>query len=192
MKTNEINAAIAELTALTWDLETAYIENGGEVTEETEKMEAVMAEVKELLNTEGVDSLGRWLKAKQDEIVAAKAEVAAAQSRVKSLQKTEEYIKSLISRVLVATGEEKVKGTYYSFAQSMSTKTSVLAEALDDKYLEVVTAAARKAGLPECVDVALKTTTTRLKDAGEDMAAFVNVESSPSVKFTKPRAVKEA
>lgn len=68
MNTQEINEAIAKLNGLTWDLENAYIENGGEVTEETEKMEAVLAEVKGLLTTEGVDSLGRWLKAKQDEI----------------------------------------------------------------------------------------------------------------------------
>lgn len=191
MNTQEINAALAALNATSWDLETAYIENGGEVTEETETLEARLAAVKELLTTDGVDSLGRWLKAKQDEIVAAKAEKAAADARIKALQKTEEYIKGEISRILIATGTEKVKGTFYSFAQATSTKTSVLTEALDDAYLEAVTAAARAAGLPDCVDVALKTTTTRLKEAGEDMAAFVEVESSPSVKFTKPRAVKE-
>lgn len=191
MNTQEINAALAALNATSWDLETAYIENGGEVTEETENLEARLAAVKELLTTDGVDSLGRWLKAKQDEILAAKAEKAAADARIKALQRTEEYIKGEISRILIATGTEKVKGTFYSFAQATSTKTSVLTEALDDAYLEAVTAAARAAGLPECVDVALKTTTTRLKEAGEDMAAFVDVESSPSVKFTKPRAVKE-
>ena len=191
MNTQEINAALAALNATSWDLETAYIENGGEVTEETENLEARLAAVKELLTTDGVDSLGRWLKAKQDEILAAKAEKAAADARIKALQKTEEYIKGEISRILIATGTEKVKGTFYSFAQATSTKTSVLTEALDDAYLEAVTAAARAAGLPECVDVALKTTTTRLKEAGEEMAAFVDVESSPSVKFTKPRAVKE-
>lgn len=191
MNTQEINAALAALNATSWDLETAYIENGGEVTEETETLEARLAAVKKLLTTDGVDSLGRWLKAKQDEIVAAKAEKAAAYARIKALQKTEEYIKGEISRILIATGTEKIKGTFYSFAQATSTKTSVLTEALDDAYLEAVTAAARAAGLPDCVDVALKTTTTRLKEAGEDMAAFVEVECRPSVKFTKPRAVKE-
>ena len=191
MNTQEINEAIAKLNGLTWDLENAYIENGGEVTEETEKMEAVLAEVKGLLNTEAVDSLGRWLKAKQDEIKTAKAEKAAADARIKSLQKTEEYIKSLVSRVLIATQTDQVKGTYYSFSQSTSTSTSVLTEELDKKYLEKVTKAARKAGLPECVDVALKTNVTRLQEAGEKMAKFVEVETNPAVKFTKPRAAKE-
>ena len=191
MNTQEINAAIAKLNGLAWDLENAYIENGGEVTEETEKMESLLAEVKGLLTTEGVDSLGRWLKAKQDEIKTAKAEKAAADARIKSLQKTEEYIKSLVSRVLVATQTDQVKGTYYSFSQSTSTSTSVLTEALDKKYLEKVTKAARKAGLPECVDVALKTNVTRLQEAGEKMAEFVEVETAPAVKFVKPRTPKE-
>ena len=191
MNTQEINEAIAKLNGLTWDLENAYIENGGEVTEETEKMEAVLAEVKGLLNTEGVDSLGRWLKAKQDEIKTAKAEKAAAEARIKSLQKTEEYIKSLVYRVLKATDTDQVKGAYYSFSRATSTSTSVLTEALDKKYLEKVTKAARKAGLPDCVDVALKTNATRLQEAGEKMAEFVEVATSPAVKFTKPRAAKE-
>ena len=191
MNTKEINAALASLNATAWNLESAYIENGGEVTEETEELENRLAAVRELLTTEGVDSLGRWLKAKQDEITAAKAEKAAADSRIKALQKTEEYIKGEISRILIATGTEKVKGTYYSFQQSTSTKTYVLTEALDDAYLDLVTKAARAAGLPGCIDVSLKTTSTRLKDAGDDFAAFVEVDCQPSVKFTKPRAVKE-
>ncbi|MBR0246031.1 MAG: siphovirus Gp157 family protein [Bacteroidales bacterium] len=191
MNAQEINAAIGKLNGLTWDLENAYIENGGEVTEETEKMEGLLEEVKGLLTTEGVDSLGRWLKAKQDEIKTAKAEKAAADARIKSLQNTEEYIKSLVSRVLIATQTNQVKGTYYSFSQSTSTSTSVLTEALDKKYLEKVTKAARKAGLPDCVDVALKTNATRLQEAGEKMAEFVEVATSPAVKFTKPRAAKE-
>lgn len=189
MNTNEINSAIAELKALTLDLEYEYIENGGEVTEETEKMEAILAEIKNLLNTDGVDSLGRWLKAKQDEIAAAKAEVAAAQSRVKSLQKTEEYIKGLISRVLIATETEKVKGTYYSFAQSTSTKSSVNQEALDAKWLDKAEKAVRKAKVPTYIQVALKTTTTALREA--EALEFLEETTAPSVKFTKPRAVKE-
>lgn len=189
MNTQEINAALAALTHTSWDLEAAYIENGGEVTEETEKMEAVLAEVKGLLTTEGVDSLGRWLKAKQDEIKTAKAEKAAAEARIKALQRTEEYIKSEISRVLIATDTEKVKGTYYSFAQATSTKSSVNQEAIDAKYLAAAEKAIRKAKVPEYIQVALKTTSTALKEA--EALEFLEITETPSVKFTKPRAVKE-
>lgn len=189
MNTQEINAALAALTHTSWDLEAAYIENGGEITAETEEMEAKLAAVKELLTTEGVDSLGRWLKAKQDEIVAAKAEKAAADARIKALQRTEEYIKSEISRVLIATDTEKVKGTYYSFAQATSTKSSVNQEAIDAKYLAAAEKAIRKAKVPEYIQVALKTTSTALKEA--EALEFLEITETPSVKFTKPRAVKE-
>lgn len=191
MELHEINAAIEQLNRTAWDLENAYIENGGEVTEDTEALEAAGETLRELLTTEGVDTLGRWLKSKQDEIATAKAEKAAADARIKSLQKTEEYIKGRITEILQATGTEKVKGTFYSFAQTTSRKTSLLTEALDDAYLDLVTEAARNAGLPGCIDVALKTTSTRLQEAGAEFDAFVEVEETPSVKFTKPRAPKE-
>lgn len=191
MNTSQINEALEALSRTSRRLEDAYEENGGEVTEYTEQLEADLEAVKDLLNTEGVDSLGRWLKSKQDEIEAAKAEEYAARQRVKSLKRTEEYIKGEIARVLRATGTEKVKGTYYSFAQATSTKSTVKDEALDEAYLDLVTEAARAAGLPGCIDVALKTNTTRLNEAGEDFAAFVNVETTETVKFTKPRKPKE-
>ena len=151
MNAQEINNALMELSRITWELENAYIESEGEVTEETESMEQAADTIKELLTTEGADSLGRWLKAKQDEIATAKAEKAAADARIKSLQRTEEYIKSQISLILRATDTEKVKGSFYSFAQSTSTKTSLNSEALDDKYLSRVLIAARTAGLPDCI-----------------------------------------
>ena len=191
MTTQEINAALSTLSAVTRELEEAYIENGGEVTDLTEEMEQSVTAIKELLTTEGVDSLGRWLKAKQDEIATAKAEKAAADARIKSLQKTEEYIKGYISLVLRTTDTDKVKGSFYSFAQSTSVKSTLNGEALDDAYLSKVLVAARTAGLPDCIDVELKTTTTRLKEAGEEFEQYISVETAPSVRFGKPRAAKD-
>ena len=189
MELHEINAAIEQLNRTAWELESAYIENGGEVTEDTEALEAAGETLRELLTTEGVDTLGRWLKSKQDEIATAKAEKAAADARIKSLQKTEEYIKGRITEILQATGTEKVKGTYYSFSQYTSSKSSVNQEALEDKYQAKAEAALRHALIPEYVHVVLKATTTELKEAGA--LDFVLTEETPSVKFTKPRAPKE-
>ena len=191
MNYTQISDALAALSKTTRTLEDAYCDNGGEVTEETEALEATKEALRELLTTEGVDSLGRWLKAKQDEIETAKAEKAAADRRLKSLKASEDFIKHEIRFILNATETEKVKGTYYSFAKATSTKSSVLTDALDDAYLDLVTEAARAAGLPGCIDVALKTTTSRLNEAGEDFAVFVDVETSDTVKFTKPRKVAE-
>lgn len=189
MNTQDINEAIMQLATSAWHLEQAYIENGGEVTEDTEAMEQDVEYLKQLLTTEGVDSLGRWLKGKQDEIATAKAEKAAAEARIRSLQRTEAYIKERISEILRVTETEKVKGSFYSFSQTTSTKTAIDEQALDDEYLSRVLIAARTAGLPDCIDVELKTTTTRLREGGLDK--YVAETSTPTVKFVKPRANKE-
>lgn len=69
MTHTDIRSALAELSAIASDLERIYLENGGEVTEETASLEDRLSVIQELLTTEGVDDLGRWLSAKQDEIV---------------------------------------------------------------------------------------------------------------------------
>lgn len=192
MTTKDIDGMLYALSAATRELEETYTETGGEVTPETEALENKLAAVNELLTTEGVDSLGRWLKAKQDEIAAAKAEKAAADARLKSLQKTEDYIKWKIAEVLRQTGTEKVKGTYYSFAQAVAVKSTVKTDALNDAYLNLARVAAHAHGLPDWCDVTLKTTTTEIKESGDpDAAAFMQIDETPSVRFTKPRAVKE-
>ena len=192
MNIQEINNAIVALQRAAWDLENEYMENGGEVTENTEQIEQQMDVIRELLTTEGVDSLGRWLKSKQDEIATAKAEKQAAEQRIRSLQRTEEYIKDRIGQLLRATDTEKVKGIYYSFAQAVSTKNSVNTEAINDSYLNVVKEVVRQAGLPDYIDVELKTTATRLKEAGEDAACYLVETTTDTIRFTKPRAAKEA
>lgn len=189
MNNQQINEAIMMLRENTMVLEQTFIDNGGEVTEDTERMAEDIAALQALLNTEGVDSLGRWLKGKQDEIAMYKAEKAAADARIKAAQKTEAYIKEQINRILVATETEKVKGSFYSFAQTTSTKSAVDEQALDDAYLSKVLIAARTAGLPDSIDVELKTTTTRLKEGG--LEQYVTETSTPTVKFVKPRAAKE-
>lgn len=189
MNNQQINEAIMMLRENTMVLEQTYIENGGEVTEDTERMAGDIAALQVLLQEEGVDSLGRWLKSKQDEIAMYKAEKAAADARIKAAQKTEAYIKEQIDRVLVTIGEEKVKGSFYSFSRYVSTKSAIDEQALDDEYLSRVLIAARTAGLPDCIDVELKTTTTRLKEGG--LEQYVAETSTPTVKFVKPRAKKE-
>ena len=64
MNNNEIKAALAALSETMFLLEEEYMENGGEVTEYTATMEANIERLKILLTTEGVDSLGRWMKSK--------------------------------------------------------------------------------------------------------------------------------
>lgn len=191
MKTNEIQRAIEELAVMSYRLEDAYVENGGEVTEDTEDQERQIAALRELLTTEGIDSLGHWLKGKEDEIKNLKAEKAYIDRRIKANENTADYIKHLGNAILKAAGVEAVKGALgYKFQRYESVKTSVNSEQLDADWQEVATKAVRDAGLPDCIDVALKTNATRLTDAGFDN--YVNRETSDTCKFTKPRAAKEA
>lgn len=186
----EIQDKLRELSMASYKVEQAYIDNGGEVTEETEALEAQKAAIRAFLEDEGaVDALGRWHKAKEDELATFKAEKAAAEARIKAAQNSLDFIKAKVAEVLRAIGKEKVKGTYYSYAQATSTKNSVMTEALDDAYLDMVTEAARNAGLPAGIDVALKTNVTRLQESG--LPQFINEEQTQTSKFTKPRKPKE-
>lgn len=190
MTTQEINAALGTLTELTNELEQMYIENGGEVTPEAEQLEMAITATIELLK-EGRDDLGRWYLALNNTEAAYKAERAAADARIKSTHRTIEYVKGLINLVMDRLGVDKVKGTFYSFSKAESVKSTIDEQALDDAYLSKVLVAARTAGLPDCIDVELKTTTTRLKEAGEEFEQYISVETAPSVRFGKPRAAKE-
>ena len=74
MDYKEMNQVLANLDQAINTLEETNIENEGEVTEETEQMEAEISGLQELLSTEGIDLLGGWLKAKEDRKKSLKAE----------------------------------------------------------------------------------------------------------------------
>ena len=189
MTYKDIQDALATLNRLSIELEDQYIESEGEVTEATEEMEARKAAVQDLLQNDGIDSLGRWLKTKEDEVKMWKAEKAAADRKVKSAQNTVDFVKAKITEVMVMTGMDKAKGAYYSFSRYVSEKASVNQDELDRLYLSIVTSAARDAGLPDFVDVQLKTTTTALKEA--EATDLLDVTTGDAVRFTKPRGAKE-
>lgn len=191
MDNKQIKQATDDLAIMTYLLEQDYINNEGEVTDETERKERQIAALKELLTTEGIDSLGHWLKAKEDEIKTLKAEKEYIDRQIKAHNATIDYIKYTANGILKAAGVEAVKGALgYKFTRYESVKTSVVTEKVDEDWLEVATEAARNAGLPACIDVALKTTATRLLEDGRDN--YVNVETADTCKFNKPRAAKEA
>lgn len=189
MKYQDIQDALATLARLSYELEDKYIENEGEITEETERLEAQKAAISDLLTGEGVDMLGRWLKSKEDELKTWKDEKAVADRRIKSVKNTIDFVKAKITEIMEATGLEKVKGSYYSFTKSVSETSTVNAEELDRIWLDVATSAAHDAGLPAYVDVVLKTTATTLKEWGA--TEFLCTNSTDTVRFTKPRGGKE-
>ena len=194
MDYKELQQALSQLEEVMNNLEELYILNEGECTEESEKMEVEVDTLKELLSGDGIDMLGRWLKSKEDRKKALKAEKDYITRQMASIDKGIEYIKSMINKVMVATGLEKVKGDRgYSFATTTSTKTDINKDVLKALYADKVEEAIRSAHIPAYVGVTLTASSTKATELGVvegDEDIFVTM-SKPSVRFGKPRANTE-
>ena len=194
MDYKELQQALSQLEEVMTNLEELYILNEGECTEESERMEVEVDTLKGLLSGDGIDMLGRWLKSKEDRKKALKAEKDYITRQMASIDKGIEYIKSMINKVMVATGLEKVKGDRgYSFATTTSTKTDINKDVLKALYADKVEEAIRSAHIPAYVGVTLTASSTKATELGVvegDEDIFVTM-SKPSVRFGKPKANTE-
>ena len=194
MDYKELQQALSQLEEVMNNLEELYILNEGECTEESERMEVEVDTLKKLLSGDGIDMLGRWLKSKEDRKKALKAEKDYITRQMASIDKGIEYIKSMINKVMVATGQEKVKGDRgYSFATTISTKTDINKDVLKALYADKVEEAIRSAHIPAYVGVTLTASSTKATELGVvegDEDIFVTM-SKPSVRFGKPKANTE-
>lgn len=195
MNTKEINELLSTLSAVTESLESLYTENEGECTEQTEKMEVEIDTIKELLTTEGIDSLGRWLKSKEDEKKSLKAEKDYISRRMQAVDKTIDYIKSMVNIVMRDTGTDKIKGEHgYCFQTYTSDTTDVDKTNLRTIYEQKILQAMVEAHIPAYVTVTLNASPSIAREVGviEGDEVIFNRHVTPTVKFTKPRASKEA
>lgn len=194
MDYKELQQALSQLEEVMNNLEELYILNEGECTEESERMEVEVDTLKELLSGDGIDMLGRWLKSKEDRKKSLKAEKDYITRQMASIDKGIEYIKSMINKVMVSTGVEKVKGDRgYSFATTTSTKTDINKDVLKALYGDKVEEAIRLAHIPAYVGVTLTASSTKATELGVvegDEDIFVTM-SKPSVRFGKPKANTE-
>jgi len=194
MEYKELQQALSQLEEVMNNLEELYILNEGECTEESEKMEVEVDTLMELLSGDGIDMLGRWLKSKEDRKKSLKAEKDYITRQMASIDKGIEYIKSMINKVMVATGLEKVKGDRgYSFATTTSTKTDINKDVLKALYADKVEEAIRSAHIPAYVGVTLTASSTKATELGVvegDEDIFITM-SKPSVRFGKPKANTE-
>ena len=194
MDYKELQQALSQLEEVMNNLEELYILNEGECTEESERMEVEVDTLKGLLSGDGIDMLGRWLKSKEDRKKALKAEKDYITRQMASIDKGIEYIKSMINKVMVATGLDKVKGDRgYSFATTTSTKTDINKDVLKALYADKVEEAIRSAHIPAYVGVSLTASSTKATELGVvegDEDIFVTM-SKPSVRFGKPKANTE-
>ena len=190
MNHREINETLAALNEAAFLLDEEYMENGGEVTDETLAQEEYIEQLKSLLEGEGIDSLGRWLKSKEDLAKSLKAEKDSITRQIKKTEDGIEYIKSQIYKVLTALGKEKVKGTCYSFAPVLKHKTEVDKEILEEKYLAIVNNALEQI-LPPWISFKLSASVKAVPGDMEELPSEFKVVETPSCKFVKPRAKKE-
>lgn len=195
MDYKEMNQVLADLDQAMHTLEDLYIEGEGEVTEETERLEAQISGLQELLTKEGIDLLGAWLKSKEDRMKALKAEKDYISRQILANDTTIEFIKDKITEVMKATGQEKIKGERgYSFTASHSVKTEVDKDELKRIYADRVEQALRAADIPEYITVTLGASVKAFEGSVhdvEDWCIFNTVEKD-TVTFRKPKASKEA
>lgn len=189
-----MNQVLATLDQAINSLEETYMENEGEVTEETEHMEAEISGLQELLSTEGIDLLGGWLKAKEDKKKSLKAEKDYITRQMSAIDETIEFIKGEINQVMVATGKDKIKGDRgYSFTTTHSVKTDVDKDVLKALYADKVEEAIRAAHIPAYIGVSLTASSTKANELGVlegDKEIFSTTEKD-TVTFRKPKASKE-
>ena len=194
MDYKEMNQVLADLDQAMHTLEDLYIEGEGEVTEETERLEAQISGLQELLTKEGIDLLGAWLKSKEDRKKALKAEKDYISRQILANDTSIEFIKDKITEVMKATGQEKIKGERgYSFTASHSVKTEVDKDVLKYNYDFKVEQAIRAAGIPDYIGFSLTASCSKVGDDGLsdcDENLFVITEKD-TVTFRKPKASKE-
>ena len=195
MDYKELNQVLATLDQVTNALEETYMENEGEITEETEQMEQEISGLQELLTTEGIDLLGGWLKAKEDKKKSLKAEKDYITRQMAAIDETIDFIKDKVTEVMKATGQEKIKGDRgYSFTATHSVKTDVDKDVLKALYADKVEEAIRAAHVPAYVDVSLTASSTKANELGimEGDEEIFSTTEKDTVTFRKPKASKEA
>ena len=194
MDYKEMNQVLATLDQATIALEETYIENEGEVTEETEQMEQEISSLHELLTTDGIDLLGGWLKAKEDKKKSLKAEKDYITRQMAAIDETIDFIKDKVTEVMKATGQEKIKGDRgYSFTTTHSVKTDVDKDVLKALYADKVEEAIRAAHIPAYIGVSLTASSTKANELGimEGDEDIFSTTEKDTVTFRKPKASKE-
>lgn len=190
MNYKDINEALEALFSSSRNIEELYIENGGEVTEETEAMEAEIKAIADLLEGEGIDSLGRWLKSLEDKKQAIKNEKAKIALVEKAVDNSIDFVKTAVGKVLRAIGKDKAKGLLYSFSTSVSDTTKADNAAIKELYHEQAKQALLDAGIPAHITCTLGASSSLVPE-GEELPAYFTRTIKETAKFTKPRNVKE-
>ena len=194
MNNKEINSLIESLNASMLAFENYMVENEGVCDEASDQIEEQIGILKELLTTEGIDSLGRWLKAKEDEIKSLKAEKDYITRKINAATGTIDYIKTQMNKILTTAQMQEIKGVNgYKFQVTTSIKTEVDKEILKELFQDKVEKKLRGGKnpvIPADVTFSLGASVSLVPE-GAVLPSYYIRTSSPSCKFSKPRASKE-
>lgn len=189
MDYKELKNNIDALAENAMRLENLYEENGGECSDETEALEEMEAELRRLLESDGMDLIGQWLKAKEDRKVSLKAEKDYITRQIAACDRSIDFIKAKAAEIMAALGKDKIKGERgYSFSAYTATKTTVNKDELNKEFKSKVDDALSGV-LPNDVTVTLGASVSLIPE-GEELPAYYDRTQAPSVKFGKPRANK--
>lgn len=190
MDYKQIKEAVSRLNELENNLAYEYEDNGGEVTASTEAKEEEIAILGQLIEGEGIDDLGRWLRSLEDREASYKDEAAKLSRLRKQNKETIDFVRFEVGRILRTLGKDKVKGTLYSFKQTTSVTVCSNDKAIEEDWLDKVRSAAKEVGLPDYVGIKLSGSVTAAKALDELPEYFVS-ECKETSAFTKPRKTAE-
>lgn len=189
--TTEISNMLAKLYGANQALDDLYSENEGEVTQETENLEADIEVMKQILTTEGVDDLGRMMMHDQHNIEDLKAVEKHIASKRKFYERRQERIKFLAGQVLRLTGQDKVKGTLgYSFTQYVSDTCKADDAAIKELFQSKAVECLKANGFPEWITCKLSASSSLVPE-GTELPEYFTRTITETAKFGKPRSAND-
>lgn len=190
MNNQDITKLLEQLTTVQRNYEAELEGNGGEITETVLGYEEEMQAIQDTLTGDGIDALGEWLCAKEDEKQRAKDRKAREDARIKSIDRCIDYIKFRIREVMERTGQAAYKGDYYGFTAYDSVTTTANKRAIAERFGDIAEKAVRAAGIPDYITVTLGAS-VKMVPEGIDLPEVFDRTDSETVKFNKPRRAIE-
>ena len=190
MNNQDITTLLEQLTTVQRNYESELEGNGGEITETVLGYEDEMKAIQDTLTGDGIDALGEWLCAKEDEKQRCKDRKAKEDARIKAIDRCIDYIKGRIRQVMDVTGQPSYKGDYYGFTAYDSVTTTANKRAIAERFGDIAEKAVRAAGIPDYITVTLGASVKLVPD-GIDLPEVFDRAESETVKFNKPRRAIE-
>ena len=190
MNNKDIERLLEQFVSVQRNFENELDDNGGELTDAVLSLEEEMQAIKDTLTGDGIDALGEWMQAKEDEKQRCKDRKAREDARIKSIDRCIDYIKFRIREVMERTGQAAYKGDYYGFTAFDSVTTTANKRAIAERFGDIADKAVRAAGIPDYITVTLGASVKLVPD-GIDLPDVFDRAESETVKFNKPRRAIE-